>query len=396
MKILMVNKFLFPKGGAETYMLKLGAYLESQGHSVEYFGMADNRNIVSNRVDMYTTNMDFYNGSVFSKAGYAFKTVYSLEAKRKITAVLEDFNPDIVHLNNFNYQLTPSIILAIRQWEKAIGGKCRIIYTAHDYQLICPNHICRNGNHSCEKCLTGSYINCLKHRCIHGSFFKSAVGTVEAALWNWLGVYRHIDEIICCSDFLKTKLDTSPILAQKTITLHNFIDNIEKRDTEKREYVLYFGRFSKEKGIETLVSICKQLPHIPFVFAGAGSLEKEINRLDNITNMGFVTGARLEMVIRKARFSVYPSEWYENCPLSVMESIACGTPVIGADIGGIPELIDDGATGELFESGNAHMLKQKIENLWVDREKNNRYIQNCKNARFISVSEYSQKIYNRK
>ena len=370
MKILMVNKFLYPNGGSETYLFNLGQYLQSQGHQVQYFGMEHEGRIVDNRVNAYTSNMDFHSGSKLSKLIYPIKTIYSWEARKKIRLVLDDFQPDVCHLNNFNYQLTPSIILEIRKWEKQTGHKCKIIYTAHDYQLVCPNHMCNNPNtqENCEKCLGGHFLNCTKGNCIHGSLAKSAVGTMEATFWKWMGVYQQIDKIICCSNFMKAKLDTNPILADKTVALHNFIDPVAKKTVQKKDYVLYFGRYSQEKGIATLVAVAKDLPNIPFVFAGSGPLEYLLDGIPNITNVGFQRGEALETLIREARFTVHPSEWYENCPFSVMESQMYGTPILGADIGGIPELIQPGKTGVLFESGNKHQLKEVLLQLWDSRE----------------------------
>ena len=366
MKILMVNKFLYPNGGSETYIFKLGQYLQSRGHGVQYFGMEHEGRIVGNRVNAYTSNMDFHGGSKLSKLTYPIRTIYSSEARKKIRLVLEDFQPDVCHLNNFNFQLTPSIILEIRKWERQTGHKCKIVYTAHDYQLVCPNHMCNNpGTHeNCEKCLGGHFLSCTKGRCIHGSLAKSAIGTLEAFFWKWMGVYKQLDTIICCSNFMKTKLDSNPVLASKTVAMHNFIDRVEYREVQKKDYVLYFGRYSQEKGIGTLVQAAKELPQIPFVFAGSGPLEHLLEGVPNIKNVGFQRGEALETLIRKARFTVYPSEWYENCPFSVMESQMYGTPVLGADIGGIPELIRIGETGELFESGNQKSLREKLQQLW--------------------------------
>lgn len=363
MKILMVNKFLHPNGGSETYIFKLGSALQKLGHEVQYFGMEHEGRIVGNRVEAYTSNMDFHGGSKLAKLLYPIKTIYSAEARRKLRLVLEDFQPEVCHLNNFNYQLTPSIILEIRRWERQSGHRCKILYTAHDYQLVCPNHMCRNGSKNCEKCLGGHFLNCFKGRCIHGSLAKSLIGTMEAVIWNAVGVYKQIDTIICPSHFMKTKLDTNPVLAGKTVVMHNFVDPVEPKTVEKQDYVLYFGRYSEEKGIRTLVAAAKELPRIPFIFAGSGPLEHLLEGVPNIKNVGFQTGEALEMLIRQARFTVYPSEWYENCPFSVMESQMYGTPVLGANIGGIPELIRVGETGELYESGNAEVLKEKISKL---------------------------------
>ena len=395
MNILMINKFLHPNGGSETYIFKLGQQLEALGHQVQYFGMEHEGRCVGNRVESYTSDMDFHSGSKLSKLTYPLKTIYSAEARKKLRAVLEDFKPDVCHVNNFNYQLTPSILLEIAAWRKKTKKNCPIIYTAHDLQLVCPNHMCVNpgSNAICEKCLGGHYVNCLKGKCIHGSATKSAVGMVEAMYWKMRGVYKLFDRVICCSSFLKTKLDTYPVLRDKTIALHNFIDDVPWEAPEKQDYVLYFGRYSKEKGIETLLQACKELPDIPFAFAGAGPLEDQVNAVENIDNKGFFSDRKtLKALIRGARFSIMPSEWYENCPFTVMESQQLGTPVLGADIGGIPELIEKEKTGWLFPSGDKNALKAAIEDLWNNREKTAEASAQCKNVTFDTLSRYTEKL----
>lgn len=395
MRILLINKFLHPNGGSETYVFKLGEYLSCKGHEVQFFGMDHEFRCVGNALNEYTSNMDFHNGSKLAKITYPIKTIYSKEARIKIRKILKNFNPDVCHINNFNYQLTPSIILEINKWRRQTGKNCKIIFTAHDYQLVCPNHMCNNPitHENCEKCLGGAFINCAKNKCIHGSFMKSVLGTIEGVVWNKVvNVYKYIDTMICCSEFLKTKMDTNALFAKKTIVLHNFIDEIEWKEVEKEGYVLYFGRYSREKGIVTLLEACKMLPDIQFFFAGKGPCEDEINLVSNIKNVGFKTGEDLVDLIRKACFSIYPSEWYENCPFSVMESQMYGTPVLGANIGGIPELIQIEKTGELFESGNVEELKLKIKKLWENSDLTNKYSKNCKDIKFDTIDQYVEKL----
>lgn len=369
MKILMINKFLYGKGGAETYMLKLGECLEALGQDVQYFGMDHECREVGNQARAYTRNMDFHNSSLLTRLTYPLSVLYSRQARKKLRQVLEDFQPDVCHLQNFNYQLTPSILLEIRKWEKAWGRSCRIVYTAHDSQLVCPNHLCRNPRTQlvCEKCLHGSFWNCAAGRCIHGAFLRSILGSLESILWHGAGVYRQIDVIICCSRFLKKLLDTNRILAEETVTIHNFVEDIPRIPVEKRDYVLYFGRYAPEKGIATMVRAARALPDIPFVFAGTGPLEPLLADVPNIRNMGFRTGEDLRKLIREASFSVVPSECYENCPFSILESFSLGTRVLGADIGGIPELIEPGKNGELFTSGSCEDLTAKIRAMWDSR-----------------------------
>lgn len=394
MKILMVNKFLHLNGGSETYILKLGEYLKRHGHQVEYFGMKHEGMCMENTMNVYTKEMDFHTGSTISKITYPFKIIYSVEARKKIRLILDEFSPDVVHLNNFNYQLTPSIILEIVQWRKKGGKECKIIYTAHDYQLICPNHMLYNieENCICEKCIDGHFGNCLKNKCIHGSGMRSAIGALEAFFWNRIKVYRHIDKIICCSNFMKEKIDKNLILADKTLALHNFVEEHIDSKNEKKKYVLYFGRLAEEKGVLTLQKVCRALPDIPFVFAGNGPLENIMEKLPNVSYVGFKSGEELIKLISEAQFSIYPSEWYENCPFSVMESQMYGTPVVGARIGGIPELIIEGKTGLLFTSGDEKDLKAKIEFLWKDKKKIEEYSQNCIKTKFDTVEKYCEKL----
>ncbi|MCM1285854.1 MAG: glycosyltransferase family 4 protein [Acetobacter sp.] len=388
MKILMVNKFLYKNGGSETYMFKLGEQLAKTGHQVEYFGMEHEGRCVSNSADAYTSDMDFHNSGALQKIKMSLKTIYSKEARIKIRLVLDKFQPDIVHLNNFNYQLTPSIILEIRQWEKESGKSVKIIYTAHDYQLICPNHMMYNNDKICEACIGGKFINCTKGKCVHGSALKSIIGTIEAEYWNRKNVYSQIDTIICCSEFMKKKLDSNPIFKNKTITLHNFVDMVEKKETDKEDYILYFGRFAKEKGIETLAGASS----INFVCAGSGPMEDTVNHSPNLENIGFKTGTELETLIRKAKCTVYPSIWYENCPFSVMESIMYGTPVVAANIGGIPELIDNNKTGILFEAGNIKEFENAINSIISDKAKADEMSKACLDYKFDAVSDYCTKL----
>lgn len=394
MRVLMINKFLFPNGGSETYIFKLGEYLEKIGHEVQYFGMEHKDRCVGNRVNAYTSNMDFHNGGKLAKLTYPIKTIYSFEARKQIRKVLDDFKPNVCHLNNFNYQLTPSIILEIVKWRKAEKRECKIVYTAHDYQLVCPNHMLNNPNthENCEKCLGGHFWNCAKEKCIHGSTAKSVIGSLEAIYWNTCGVYKYIDKIICCSNFLKSKMDTNPLFAEKTIALHNFVEKVEWKEVDKEAYVLYFGRFSEEKGINTLVETCKLLPDVSFIFAGSGPLEHKVNELPNVKNVGFQTGDALDKWIRKARFSICASEVYENCPFSVMESQQRGTPVVGADIGGVPELITDEKDGRLFESKDAKALAEIISELWNNPQKVEEYARECLKIDRDDLAGYCDKI----
>lgn len=391
MKILLVNKFLYPKGGSETYIFKLGDVLKKHGHTVEYFGLENEKNIVTNSADSYVSHIDFSEG-IKKNLKAPFRIIYSTEARRKIRKVLDTFNPDIVHLNNIQFQLTPSIILETHKYRKEKNQNLKIIYTAHDYQLVCPSHgLYDNDINICEKCLDGNYMNCLKTKCIKNSYAKSLLGTVDAYLWKYSKAYDYVDKIVCPSEFLKSKLDTQKGFADKTVAIHNFFDADELPNVKKENYVLQFGRLTKEKGTYTLLKAAKNLPDVKFVFAGSGEAEDEIKKVPNAQYVGFKTGEELKNLIAKASVSICPSEWYENCPFSVIESQIYGTPVIGARMGGIPELIKEGETGLLFESGNAQELTEKILQMLGKNTLEN-FTTNSKNISFETSETYYNKL----
>ena len=394
MKILMVNKFLHPNGGSETYIFQLGEELQKRGHEVQYFGMEHAGRVVGNRAACYTSDMDFHTGKL-KKLFYPFKIIYSFEARRKISVVLRDMDPDVVHLNNINFQLTPSVIDAVRAYEKKGGHRIRLVYTAHDYQWVCPNHMMRipSTGRICFDCREGNFGACSKNRCIHDSGLKSLLGTIEAMFYHGRRTYALVDVIVCPSRFMKKQLDTDPLLADRTVFLQNFItaERVQK-ESKSRDYVLYFGRLSEEKGTKSLLAACRALPHIPFVFAGTGPLQEEVEQVKNVEYKGFVQGEALRELIAGARFSVYPSEWYENGPFSVMESQMYGTPVLVSDLGGAPELVQAGSTGDIFRGGDVEELTDHIRELWEHPEVCEAYRENCKQINFDTIEEYCDKI----
>lgn len=392
MKILMINKFLYPKGGAETYTFSLGNILEKYGHEVQYFGLKNKKNIVGNRVNALVDDMDFSTGIRYNLKA-PFRIIYNFQARKQIRKVLDDFKPDIVHLNNIQYHLTPSIIIEVENWRKKTGHLCKIIYTAHDYQLVCPSHGLFDVNiKPCEKCLDGKYIHCFQTKCLKNSRAKSLLGTIDGYYWKYSKAYSYVNTIVCCSQFLKEKLDTQPQFRGKTITLHNFKDITKLDNIEKKDYILEFGKLCKDKGTETLIEVARRMPEQKFVFVGYGPSIEKMKGIKNVQYLGFKSGEELYRIIAEAKISVCPSEWYENCPFSVIESISYGTPVVGSKMGGIPELIEEGKTGELFEAGNVEDLKSKIEKIIKTKKNIEKYTENCAEVNYETADTYYQKL----
>ncbi len=388
MKILMVNKFLYPRGGCETYMLNLAEELKAKGHQVEYFGMYDEKNTVGNPLGLYTTNMDFHSKGL-GRFLYPFKIIYSREAYRKISKVLDDFKPDIVHMNNINFQLTPSIIYAIKK------RNIPLVQTVHDYQMICPNHLLYSFKETkpCERCINGSKFNCLKYNCIHGSKAKSLIGSIEAKLYSWLKTYKKVDLYVCPSRFLESKLlSVSDIYSGKTFAIHNFIEKkpLPQKSEGEKPYVAFASRLSKEKGVTLLSEAAKLLPQYRFVVAGNGPDGECLNNIPNVEMKGFVTGDELISLIANAKLMILPSVWYENCPLNILETHSFGVPVITMNSGGMAELIEDGKTGVLINQPTAKEIAEAIKKCFEDEEFYNSLKKNCEKMpdQIIEVGEY--------
>ncbi len=191
---------------------------------------------------------------------------------------------------------------------------------------------------------------------------------------------------------MKNKLDTNILFKNKTVVIHNFVDVIKPKKTRKGKYIIYFGKLCKEKGIETLLKTAEQLPNINFIFAGYGPLENSIEKIYNCKYVGFKSGEELIELISKAKISICPSECYENCPFSVIESQMYGTPVIGSNMGGIPELIDIDSTGVIFNSGDVDDLKNKINTLWNNNDLLNQYTNNCYKKEVMTIDHYYDKL----
>lgn len=394
MKILLINKFLRPVGGAETYMFKLGKYLQNGGHEVQYFGMEDERNIVGNHVGEYAKNVDYHGKQHISPLKLGINTIYSKANREKLQKVLEDFKPDVAHLNNINFQLTPSIIYELKK--KHIP----IFQTVHDVQIACPCHrfYIEHKQRICTSCKKNRFYQCVLNRCVQRSFSKSVIAAAESYYYHCRNAYNLVDRYICPSQFIAEQIMEAGVDRERIIVRHNFSDVVEPNmlSVEKKGYALYFGRFSEEKGIRTLLNVCDEMTDIEFVFAGSGPMEKEVIKFCeqhiNCTYVGFQSGEALKKLIAEALFSIYPSEWYENCPLSVVESIALGTPVISSDLGGTKELIQDWVTGIVFRGGSKDSLRNAILTLYHDKELLQKMSNNCICTKQCSIEEYAEEL----
>ena len=355
MRILLANKFYYRRGGDCVYMLNLEQLLKKHGHETAVFAMDYPENLDTPWAWYFPKNM--------SKLMAFTRPFGAKEVKLKFDKLLNDFRPDVVHLNNIHTQLSPVIA------ELAHRRGIKVVWTLHDYKLLCPRYDClRNGKEICEQCFGGDKTFCKTYKCMKGSALASWIGYKEAVMWNRQRLEACTDLFICPSQFMADKMSQGDFEKEKLKVLCNFID-IEKCKkssyTAREDYYCFIGRLSYEKGVKTLIEAASQLPY-KLKIIGGGPLDEEL-RMENKGNIefvGFKQWDEIKEIVSKARFSVISSEWYENNPLSVIEAQCLGTPVLGARIGGIPELITEGITGMCFESRNVPDLKEKIQTMF--------------------------------
>lgn len=353
MRILLTNKFYYRRGGDCIYMLNLEQLLKEHGHEVAVYAMQYPENLPSPWSRYWPKNM--------SKLDAFSRPFGAKSVKEGFTQLHDDFKPEVVHLNNIHTQLSP--IIAEIAHEKGV----KVVWTLHDYKLLCPRYDClQNGQKVCEECFTDKH-KVLEHSCMKNSKAASVIAYYEAKKWNRKRLEAVTDVFICPSRFMAEKMALGSFDRKKLKPLCNFIDTEKcKKDADERdEYYCFIGRLSMEKGARTLVEAANRLPY-KLVVIGGGPIEEELKTIakSNVEFVGFKQWKEIKELVGRAKFSVIPSEWYENNPLSVIEAQCLGTPVLGARIGGIPELIDEGKTGMTFESRNVEDLKEKIQTMW--------------------------------
>jgi len=363
MRILQINNCHYRRGGADVVYLNTGDLLEKKGHDVFYFSQKNENNYPAKSDRFFIESIDFFNRSLFQKINLIPRFFYSKEAAAKLTELIKECKPQIVHIHTYKGTLTPSILKVLKK------AKIPIVITLHDYGFLCPHNLFINGKMEiCERCIKGSIMNCVIHKCNRNNFLLSTVTTAEFAFHRIKFPFDdYFNTMIAVSKFAQ-KIHIQSYKFKNIIKhLYNFYPELKDTNSNnsKGSYFLFFGRLSKEKGISTLIKSWMTNSRSSILkIVGTGELydELKINTLgiDSIEVLGFKQGDELHELIKNASFIIVPSEWYENNPLTIIESYALGKPVIGANVGGITEIIENGKTGFLFEMKNIIDLSDKI------------------------------------
>ena len=378
MKILLVNWSWYATGGDWTYVENLHKLYEAHGHQVIPFSTHNKKNVYSPYSKDFVMAYDFKELNKHKTINNGLKalrtSIVSSDALKKLDRILKEHDIKVAHLHNIHHYITPAII------DKLSKRGIKILWTLHDYKIICPENSFVSNGKVCEKCITGAFYHCATNQCKKRSLLASALASFEAYYYHKKNTYNLVDHFLCPSNFIKQKFNQFGFDEQK-LFVSNLCYDIALIDkflaenksiitkTNDEKFILYVGRLEDIKGVKTLIFSVKNT-NLKLKIAGIGAAQQEIIDLiknENILNvemLGFKNKKEIFILTQEAAFAVCPSEWYENFPFSIAESFLFSKPVIGSNIGGIPELVIDGITGLLFEPGNVEELRNKLLQLW--------------------------------
>lgn len=372
MRILLVNYRYFVSGGPEKYMFNIKRLLEDNGHEVIPFSIHSNKNAQTEYSKYFVEPIGGRDATYFDEVRKTPKSIwqmisrscYSLEVKKAIQKEIRDVKPDLVYIIHFVNKLSPSVI----RGAKELGVP--VVLRLSDYFLLCPRFDFLYQKKVCEDCLTCGYMSCIKKRCVKGSLFASVIRVFSMKLHNAMKVYDDVDAFITPSEFLKNKLEANGFQNSKITCIPTFTaSKTEVGEPVTGKYGLYLGRITEEKGVETVVKAYESLPDHEVKIMGDDTTEEAVrlkryveeHGMKNVEFLGFKGGAELETVIKNARFTLIPSIWYDNLPNTALESFQYSKPVIASNIGSLPELVEDGVNGYLFDPYKPEELAKRVK-----------------------------------
>lgn len=374
MNILIASWTWFPSGGEWTYIENMIDLYEKKGHRVIPFSMKDERNRSTEYSEFFIENIDYKainnNRTLGGAVKVLQKSMYSTEAVRNLERLLKTVKIDLAHLNLLHHFITPSILKVLKK------HNIPVIWTLHDYTILCPQGTFISHDEVCERCKGGKFYNVALHRCKRNSFLASALAGMENYIYSYLDYYGYVDHYICPSVFSYEKYKSYGFFPEKLVQIyHSYKADIPEKTVANptEPYVLYVGRLEKIKGVHTLLEAMRSHPDIKLKIIGYGTQEEELKllknslKLEQVEFMGKRSQKEVLQIMQDAAFMVCPSEWYEVLGFTIVEAMLMGKPVIGARIGAIPESVLDGRTGLLFEPGNAAELSEKIGLLFKER-----------------------------
>jgi glycosyltransferase involved in cell wall biosynthesis len=351
MKILMVHNAYQQAGGEEVVFQSEKSMLEQNGHEV---------------IPYVRSNMELRDARFVEKIAVAPRMVWSEKARIEIAALLDSEHPDIVHIHNTFMVISPSVYSA------CLERRVPVVQTLHNFRLLCPAGSFFRDGEICEECVDNTLLRSILHRCYRNSRAATAGIAAMLAFHRGLDTWRRsVARFITLTNFAKEKFIESGFSPEKFAVKPNFTDQDPGERVGPGEYAVFVGRLFENKGVRVLLEAWKKLPdQYPLQIVGDGpDLQALKDYACELQLTGIVFRERLSRsatieTVKGARFMILPSIWYEGFPMCIVESFACGTPVLCSRIGGLPEIVDDHVSGLHFTPGDAQALARAVEWAW--------------------------------
>jgi glycosyltransferase involved in cell wall biosynthesis len=371
MRILLVHSAYQQFGGEDSVVKAETELLKQHGHDVRLYSRH---------------NDQIKQFGALEKALFFPQTIYSWKTSSDLDATVSLFKPDLAFIHNVYPLISPAA------YHKLYALGIPTVQVLHNFRPFCPNGFYYTQGQICEACKDGDYLSAVTKRCYKESRIFSGLYAATLGFNRMAGMVDKISGFICLTEFFRIKMREAGVPDSKLFVRPNFVDppplNGQKSSSD---YILYMGRLSPEKGCLTLIRAFEQLPDVKLKIVGAGPMEKELRdyvvqkSLRNIEFLGFKSGAEKLEILRNALCLVFPSEWYENFPVTVLEAFMARKPVIASRMGGLPFIVEEGKSGLLFEAGKREELAKKIQHLVNNPEEATRM---GAHARTLSETKY--------
>jgi glycosyltransferase involved in cell wall biosynthesis len=355
-KVLLIhNEYRYPSG-EEVVVAQERELLQRAGHQV---------------VTYHRSNWETESDIGLGQLGLIKRIVWASDSRQAVARLLASEKPDVVHIHNTFMVISPSVYSACRD------AGVPVVQTLHNFRLFCPDGFYFRDGHVCEDCREHSLWRGLEHACYRNSRSTTAAVALLLKFHHRLDTWnRAVTFYVACSEFARSRFVAAGLPADRVTVKPNFMHPDPGRPTGARDYAMFAGRLSAEKGVSTLLHAWSRLKtRIPLMIAGEGpaltELQAESHRLDlaSVLFEGHLSREQTLATMKGARFLLVPSLWYENFPMTIVEAFACGTPVIASRLGSMAEIVQDGRVGLNFATGDAEDLAAKVEWAWNNPEK---------------------------
>jgi glycosyltransferase involved in cell wall biosynthesis len=348
MKVAIVHNTYRQPGGEDAVVAEETRLLESHGHKVVSYRRGNHELDGMSKPKLLLQVKD---------------VVHSTSSKHDVRELIRAEKPDIVHIHNTFLMISPSAYEACE--EEGVP----VVQTLHNFRLLCPGGTFNRAGFVCEECIGGNFWSGIRHGCYRDSSAMTSVVALMLKFHQFQGTWnRSINRYVALSEFARSKFIQGGLPADKIHVKPNFLGMDPGQKSGPGKYALFVGRLSPEKGVDILLSAWSQLRSpLPLMIVGDGPLRESLNSrvsslgLKDVTIRSWCPRDEVLAAMKSAAFVVMPSTWYEGFPLTIIESFACGTPVICSRLGSMQEIVEDGCTGLHFNPGDSADLASKID-----------------------------------